>query len=186
MKKPWPCLYLLLTCSASALAQSWRYDRARLCFVREEDTGAINVLTSWVWIADYRIPLIGGQAACIFVDPGAEDLLVTSTYPYEPESTDEKECKSPAKKLQLAPNEDRTFMVWPATKGGSYTCGWRIEAVAPSTSSRMAASGPRHASRECSGWITANPEITKTSNRRFFASLRMTAYVDAHSGRMGD
>ena len=76
--------------------------------------------------------LIGGQAACIFVDPGSDDLLVTSTIPYEPESKDEEACKSPVKRLQLAPNENRVFMIWPATKGSSYACGWRIEPTSPS------------------------------------------------------
>jgi hypothetical protein len=131
MKKPWLSLCMLLVCSASVGAQLWRYERAkgRLCFVREEDNGAINVLTSWVRIADYRIPLISGQAACIFVDPGTEDLLVTSTIPYEPGSIDDESCKSPVRKLKLAPNENRIFMIWPTTKGESYTCGWRIEPV---------------------------------------------------------
>lgn len=127
MKKPLLCLCLLLTCSASLLGQSWRVDRARLCFVRIEDNGAMNILGSWVRFADYRVPLIGGQVACIFVEPGSDDLLVTSTIPYNPESTDEEACKSPVVRLQLAPNENRLFFIWPATKGSTYVCGWRIE-----------------------------------------------------------
>ncbi len=127
------CLCLLAS-SASLSAQSWRNDRAKVCFVRPEDNGAINILESWVRLADYSLPLIGGEAACVFVGPGSYDLLVTSTIPYEPESRNERACKSPVKKLQLAPNDNLTFAISPATKGSSYACGWRIEPVPPAKS----------------------------------------------------
>jgi hypothetical protein len=135
MKKTMLCLCLFIAFSASLLAQSWRDNRARLCFVRPENSGRVNVLESIVHFADYRVPLIGGEAACIFVYPGSDDLLITSTSPYEPESADEEACKSPVKRLQLTPNENRLFIIWPATKGSSYACGWRIEPVEPSRSS---------------------------------------------------
>jgi hypothetical protein len=92
----------------------------------------MNIIASWVRFADYEVSLIGEQAACIFVDSGSGDLVVTSTIPYDPGSTDEEACKSPVKKLQLVPNEKRVFFIWPATKGSTYVCGWRIE---PETSS---------------------------------------------------
>lgn len=122
---------LILFYSIPLTAQTWRLDRARLCFNRPEDNGRMNILESWVRIADYRIPLIGGQAACIYVYAGSNELVVTSTYPYEPSSTDEQACKSTPLKLELAPNENRMFTIWPATKRNSYTCGWRIVSVSP-------------------------------------------------------
>jgi hypothetical protein len=131
MRKPRLCLCLLLACSVPLLAQSWRDNRAQLCFERPENNGGINILASFVRFLDYSVPLIGGQAVCIFVDPGSNDLLVTSTIPYDPESTDEEACKSPVKRLQLAPNENRVFTIWPVTKGSTYVCGWRIEPVHP-------------------------------------------------------
>ena len=118
---------LILFCSIPATAQTWRLDRARLCFDRPEDNGAINVLESWVRIADYRVPLIGGQAACIYLYSGSKKLIVTSTVPYEPSSKNAEACKSKSMKLELVPSENRTFTIWPATKNGSYACGWRIE-----------------------------------------------------------
>src|ERR1035437_2375971 len=105
---------LLLICSPLALSlglfgQSWRLDRARLCFVRIENNGAMNVLPSWVRISDYSVPLVGGQAACLFLEPESHDLQVTSTVPYEPDSSDTESCKSEVIKLVVAPNEERTF-----------------------------------------------------------------------------
>lgn len=122
-----PCL--LATCLS---AQSWRDNRAKLCFVRPEDSGAINGLQSWVRIQYYELGLIGTQAGCLFIDPGNSDLIVTSTIPYDPHSTNEMACKSPVMKLNLQANENRTFMIFPATRKGAYACGWRIRPIAPS------------------------------------------------------
>ena len=127
MKNPLLGLCLILACSSSVAAQSWRINRARLCFVRPEDNGAMNILQSWVRIADYEVPVIGGQAVCLYVEPGSDELIVTSTVPYDPDSTDTEACKSVPLKLELTPDENRTFIIWPATKGSSYVCGWRIE-----------------------------------------------------------
>jgi hypothetical protein len=128
---------LLWSCSLPMTSQTWRLDRARLCFDRPEDTGAINVLYSWVRIEEYRVPLSGGQAACIYLRPASYELVVTSTVPYEPGSRNDEACKSKPLKLELAPNENRTFTIWPATKKGSYTCGWRIvPASAPNAISK--------------------------------------------------
>ena len=125
-------LCVTLVCSSSVAAQSWRDNRARLCFDRGEDNGAINGLRSWVRIEDYEVPLSGGQAACLYLRPGDYDLTVTSTIPYEPNSKNTKACKSKALNLELAPDEDRTFSIEPATNKDGYTCGWRIHATGSS------------------------------------------------------
>lgn len=130
MKNLLHCLFLFLLCSSSLLAksqQTWREDRAQLCFVRPENNGSMNILESWVRFSDYNVSLVGGQAVCIFVIPGSDDLRVTSTVPYQLESTDEEACKSPAIRLKLAPNEKRVFFIGPTDKDESYECGWRIE-----------------------------------------------------------
>jgi len=115
-------------------AQSWRDNRARLCFDRSEDNGAINVLQSWIRVEDYEVPVIGGQAACLYLRPGSYKLSVTSTIPYDPHSRNAEACKSKVLEFELVPDEDRTFSIEPATrKNGSYTCGWRIH---PTGSSR--------------------------------------------------
>lgn len=120
---------LFLACFSSAAAQSWRDNRAQLCFVRPEDNGGINALQSWVRIGDYEVPLIGGQAACLYVDSGANELIVTSTIPYEPSSKNPRACKSKPMKLSLLPNEKRTFTIRPATKSDEYICGWQIQST---------------------------------------------------------
>jgi hypothetical protein len=120
-------LSMMLVCSSSMAAQSWRDNRARLCFDRGEDSGAINGLPSWIRIEDYEVPLSGGQAACIYLRPGGYELTVTSTIPYEPRSRNTKACASRALKVELVADEDRAFSIEPATsRNGSYACGWRV------------------------------------------------------------
>ena len=67
--------FAILACSSSILAQSWRTDRAPLCFVREEDNGANNGLASWILVGDYDVPVTGGQAVCLYVLPGSTGSL---------------------------------------------------------------------------------------------------------------
>ena len=114
------------------MAQSWREDRARLCFVRPEDNGAINVLQSWIRVEDYEVPVIGGEAVCVYVAEGSNNLLVTSTIPYDPNSTNTEACKSKPLKLDLTAGENRTFFISPASKGGVYKCGWHLESAGAS------------------------------------------------------
>jgi hypothetical protein len=133
MKTALLCLCGILVSSSSMATQScmatqsWRDNRARLCFVRSEDNGAMNILQSWIRVADYDVPVIGGQAVCLYVHPGSEELIVTSTIPYDPNSRNTRACKSKALKLELAADEDRTFTIEPATNRDRYTCGWRIQ-----------------------------------------------------------
>jgi hypothetical protein len=112
--------------SAALLGQSWRGETAELCFVRPEDNGSINILESWVRVSDYRVPLFGGQSACVFVHPGVMELVITSRVPYEPTSKNEEACTSRPVKLELASHDRRVFAIDPATKGSAYVCGWRV------------------------------------------------------------
>lgn len=126
MKRLLLSLCVMLICSLSMAAQSWREDRSRLCFVRQEDNGSMNIFQSWIRIADYDVPVIGGQALCLYLPAGNSELIVTSTIPYNPRSRNAEACRSKPMKLELAPGEDRTFTIEPATKGASYTCGWLV------------------------------------------------------------
>lgn len=69
MRSAFVCLCFILSAHHPLQAQSWRDNRARLCFDRPEDNGAINMLPSWVRIRGYDLPLVGGQAACVFLQP---------------------------------------------------------------------------------------------------------------------
>jgi hypothetical protein len=127
MKQPLLFLGLMVACAVSLSAQSWRADRAKLCFVRPENGGMINGLISWIEVGNYyRLPLSGDEAACVFVDSGDLELVVTSTFPTEQDSPNEKACQSPTVKLHLGKNDTRTFFVYPGTKESEYTCAWRI------------------------------------------------------------
>ncbi len=127
MKLAFLCLYAVMVCSSSMAAQSWRDNRSQLCFVRYEDNGAMNTLQSLIRVPEYEVPVIGGQAVCLYVEPGREELMVTSTIPYDLHSTDANACKSRALTLELKAGRNRTFIVEPATKGSSYICGWGIK-----------------------------------------------------------
>ena len=87
----------------------------------------MNILQSWIRIDDYDVPVIGGQAVCLYVLPGSQELIVTSAIPYDPHSRDTAACKSKPLKLELKADDDRTFTIDPATKGDSYACGWRVK-----------------------------------------------------------
>jgi len=117
---------LVAVSSSALLGQSWRGVRAQLCFDRPEDNGRMNIHESWVRVSDYRVRLIRGQAACVFVGPGSAEVIVTSAIPYDPPSANQQACKSRVFKLELAPHENRVFTIWPATKGPTYVCGWHI------------------------------------------------------------
>src|SRR5450755_2894818 len=123
MKFFW-CLSFALLCSTSVCAHTWRDDQARLCFVRPENNDAINVLESWIRIADYNTPVIGGQAVCLYVQPGDGELTVTSRTPYDFKAKNTSACTSKTLKFSLSGNDNRTFLICPATKSGSYGCGW--------------------------------------------------------------
>lgn len=47
-----------------------------------ELVGWMNVVESSARIGDDRVPLLGGEAACVFVYPGSYDVFVTSTNPW--------------------------------------------------------------------------------------------------------
>jgi hypothetical protein len=117
---------ITLLCSISVFAQTWRDAQARLCFVRPENNGAMNTVESWIRVADYNVPVIGGQAVCLYAQPGASELIVTSRPPYNPQSKNGEACKSKTLQLSLTGNDNRTFLICPATRGNSYSCGWRI------------------------------------------------------------
>ena len=119
-------LSFALLYSSCVCAQSWRDDQARVCFIRPENNGAMNVLESWIRVADYNVPVLGGQAVCLYTLPGDSELTITSRLPYDLKSKDDEACKSQTLKLRLRGSDNRTFLICPATKGNAYTCGWRI------------------------------------------------------------
>jgi hypothetical protein len=124
------CAVLLVVSSAALLGQSWQDDRAQICFDRPENNGRMNIHESWVHVLDYRIRLIGGQAVCLFIQqPGSVEVVVTSTIPFKLPPANQQACKSKVVKLELKPREKREFMIWPASKGPSYVCGWRLQPV---------------------------------------------------------
>ncbi len=127
MKTAFIVMCVIVICTPTVVAQSWRLDRARLCFAREEDNGAMNTLQSWIRVSDYDVPITGGQAVCLYVLVGSTDLVITSTIPYDPHSRNAEACKSKVLKLELKENENRTFSIYPATNHNGYRCGWQIK-----------------------------------------------------------
>ena len=123
-------LCLVLGCSVSIEAQSWRNSRAQLCFDRPENSGSMNGQQSWIRIEDYELAVSGGEAACLYFLPGSYELTVTSTVFGAPRSGNTRVCKSKTLTIELADDEDRAFSIEPATsKNGDWKCGWLIHPI---------------------------------------------------------
>ena len=120
---------ILLACSMVISAQEWREGRAKLCFVRYEDNGRMNILESWIHAGVFEVPIIGGQAVCLFVDPGEVEIQISSTIPYDDDSQDKVACKSSPIRLKLHTMEYREFWIEPSQDASTYVCGWQIHQI---------------------------------------------------------
>ena len=69
----------------------------------------MNTLESWIHVVDYDVPVIGGQAVCLYAQPGESELRITSRIPYDPKSKNDEACQSRTIKLSLGGNDNRTF-----------------------------------------------------------------------------
>lgn len=130
MKTAFIGLCLMLACSVPIGADSWRNNRARVCFDRPEDSGAMNGQPSWIRIEDYEVAVSGGQAVCLYFLPGSYEVMVTSTIFLDPHSRNTKACKSNTVTVELTDNEDQAFSIEPATsKNGDWKCGWLVHPI---------------------------------------------------------
>ena len=114
------------------------YLTSQLCLERLEDSGLMNLQTSWIGVynkldqpaADYSIALYGGESACVLLIPGRYAIIASSNRLHSPTSPNKKECKSSPYKVHIKAKERITLDVWPAISklnGGGYSdCGWDV------------------------------------------------------------
>ena len=92
---------------------------AKICFERFESNGAINTQESAVKLSNYQsISLIGGQAACIFLEPGDHSFNIESCKSYE---TPCKQRSSEKYPFRLRKGGAVSFEIYPTANGASYT-----------------------------------------------------------------
>ena len=112
-----------------------------VCFERYESDGLSKRLRSRVVITyeGYNYPayqawIDGGQALCFFVRPGELIAEVRSHRPYERDSTDPDECRSPEYRVHLNAGERQILQVVPQPEPDGYECDWIIKFDTPKPS----------------------------------------------------
>ncbi|MGH9780770.1 MAG: hypothetical protein ACRD33_03030 [Candidatus Acidiferrales bacterium] len=100
---------------------------SQVCFVQPEVSGRMNVEESRVSLSNYQnVTLIGGQAACLYVYPG--DYSFQIEFP-DSEGLFHRKSKSPKYDVAVRKGERAVFEIYPATKDGEYTGGWRARRI---------------------------------------------------------
>ena len=121
--KIWFCVMVAIFLSAGfGMAQcASRQDNlsAKICFERFESNGAINTQETVVKLSNYQsISLMGGQAACIFLEPGDHSFNIGSCKAYE---TPWKQWSSEKYPFRLIKGGTVSFEIYPTADGASYT-----------------------------------------------------------------
>jgi len=92
---------------------------AKICFERFESNGAINTQETVVKLSNYQsISLMGGQAACIFLEPGDHSFNIEFCKAYE---TPCKQWSSEKYPFRLRKGAAVSFEIYPTANGASYT-----------------------------------------------------------------
>jgi hypothetical protein len=104
---------------------------ARVCFVRHEDSGRVNLLT--VRIYGFRADreqllttLAGGAEACVDIEPGDWSFEVRASRPNGQRGGSAKACRSNPLMTGAAAGTTTTIEVSPKAKAPSYTCAWQL------------------------------------------------------------
>jgi hypothetical protein len=100
---------------------------ASVCFLRGEDNGIVNIAEAKVTLDNRQaIVLLGGQAGCLYLRPGAYFFTIGSAYPYAGAG---KKWTSPRYEVSVASKDRVLFQVYPKSKGATYTGGWRARMI---------------------------------------------------------
>ena len=104
---------------------------ARVCFVRPEDSGRMNLLP--VRIYGFRADrerllttLFGGAEACVDIEPGDWSFEARSSRPYSQRAGNPKACRSNPFMTGTTAGVTTTIEVSPKSKGSTYVCGWGL------------------------------------------------------------
>ncbi len=104
----------------------WTELPAQICVERPENNGVLNIREVDVVIErGPALSLMGGQAACVFVDVGKHTLWIQSRNPYDPASVDPKAWKSAPITVDVKRGERVELQVCGEGARSTYT-GWSI------------------------------------------------------------
>jgi hypothetical protein len=116
---------------ASEAAPAEETATARVCFVRHEDSGKMNLLP--VRIYGFRADreqllttLAGGAEACVDIEPGDWSFEARSSRPNGRRAGNPKACRSNPFMTGTTAGTTTTIEVSPKSKDSTYTCGWRL------------------------------------------------------------
>jgi hypothetical protein len=105
-------------CMAECLSEQINLS-AKICFERFESNGSINIHETVLKLSNYQtVSLIGGQAACVFVEPGEYFFNIETCKPYE---TSCKTWSSEKYSFKLRTDETISFEIYPTGTGAAYT-----------------------------------------------------------------
>jgi hypothetical protein len=98
-----------------------------LCVSRPEDNGVLNIRQAQI-VVDNRpvLDLLGGQAGCARVPPGAHVVRAQSRHPYEPDLQDPKGWTSPPLAVEVSSGGTVDLLLWAGGARSVYT-GWVIQ-----------------------------------------------------------
>lgn len=119
----------LILMSQAALAEE--PSSARVCFIRQEDGGKMNLVSVRIYgthAGHERLlaTLVGGGEACVDLEPGDWSFQARSGHPYGQRAGTSQSCRSNPLMTDAIADEATRIEVSPKTKGTKQSCGWRL------------------------------------------------------------
>jgi hypothetical protein len=116
---------------ASAPAPAEETATARVCFVRQEDGGRMNLLPVRIYGSragheQLLTTLIGSTEACVDIEPGDWSFEARSSRPSGRRAGKPKACRSNPFMTGTAVGGTTTIEVSPKLKGSKHLYGWRL------------------------------------------------------------
>jgi hypothetical protein len=100
---------------------------SQVCFVQPEVSGRMNVEESRVSLSNYQsVTLMGGETACLYVYPGTNSFRFGFL---NSENLFPRKSISLKYDVILKKGKRAVFELYPATKNGEYTSGWRARLI---------------------------------------------------------
>ena len=124
-------LFIIALTVASEVVSAEETATARVCFVRHEDGGKLNIVPVRIYGTHANreqllAMLVGGAEACVDVDPGDWSFEARSSQPYAQHAGNPKACRSNPLMTDATAEAATRIEISPKSKGSKYLCGWRL------------------------------------------------------------
>lgn len=123
-------LALAIALRATATAGAQDSSTARVCLVRHEDGGRMNLLAARIYGShggareELLATLVGGSEKCVTVKRGSWLFESRSSRPYAARAGNPNACGSEPLRVEVA--MATTIVVAPQSKRSTYACGWKL------------------------------------------------------------